>query len=467
MISLSLWRFCSGSLEGATGRGLLQRNSRRCRARRTVSRLTTRDRSPNNCSTTRREQLQRERNQPCSVGECSSINASIRWLYRLIQKRSSWTSLLAIEKGCLSFSQETLDDRVNGGARAEKNASDPARRVAIGDEHYDVHSQPAAGFAFSRFILRMRLLRSFGARVILCIWAVASLVATGWFGISLRCHRGSATACSIILCTYLGDKKLHKLDAITVQDMYARMQRDGLSPATVNLVHSVLSSAFGRAVKWGVLHHNVIKNVDAPRIVRNEVEIFAPKEVRVLLSAAKYDRLEALYVLALSTGMRGGELLGLEWKHINLEAGTLDVRQTTTIRGQLGTPKSKNSVRTLHLPSIAIEALHKHKKQHSRWLFPNSRGDTIRYHTFVIFHWRPLTERAGIQYRNFHTCRHYVASSLLSKGLPITAVARYLGHDEVTLLRTYSHLIKGMENMVPDAMDSVLADEDTPRLKAP
>jgi hypothetical protein len=77
MISLSLWRFCSGSLEGGTGRGLLQRNSRRCRARLTVSRLTTRARSRNNCSTTT-EQLQRERNQPCSAGECSSTNASIR-----------------------------------------------------------------------------------------------------------------------------------------------------------------------------------------------------------------------------------------------------------------------------------------------------------------------------------------------------------------------------------------------------
>jgi integrase len=159
------------------------------------------------------------------------------------------------------------------------------------------------------------------------------------------------------------------------------------------------------------------------------------------------DRLEALWVLALSTGMRGGEIRGLEWKHINLSAGTLDVRQTTTIKGQLGTPKSKNSVRMLQLPEIAIDALRRHRKS-SRFVFPNRKGtDFIRYHSFVIFNWRPLTQRAGIQYKNFHTCRHYVASSLLRKGLPITAVARYLGHDEVTLLRTYSHLIRGMEHL--------------------
>jgi integrase len=75
----------------------------------------------------------------------------------------------------------------------------------------------------------------------------------------------------------LGDKKLYKVDAITVQDMYVQMQRNGLSPATVNLVHSVLSSAFKRAIKWGVLHHKLIENVEAPRIVREEVEVFTPQ----------------------------------------------------------------------------------------------------------------------------------------------------------------------------------------------
>jgi integrase len=72
----------------------------------------------------------------------------------------------------------------------------------------------------------------------------------------------------------LGSNKLHKLDAMTVQDMYASMQHGGLSPATVNLVHSVMSSACKRAVKWGVLHHNIIESVEAPRIVREEVEVF-------------------------------------------------------------------------------------------------------------------------------------------------------------------------------------------------
>jgi integrase len=254
----------------------------------------------------------------------------------------------------------------------------------------------------------------------------------------------------------LGNTKLHKVDALTVQDMYGQMQRDGLSPATVNLVHCVLSSAFKRALKWDMLRHNVITNVEAPRIKRDEVEVFTPHEVQALLCAASQDRLEALWVLALCTGARANELLGLEPSHINLDAGTLDIKQTVQCDGQLGSPKSKNSIRKLQLPQTAIDALHKRKQGSSRFVFHNSRGNIIRYSTFVIYHWRPLTQRAGIQYRNFHTCRHYVASTLLGKGLPITAVARYLGNDDITLLRTYSHLIRGMEHMVPAAMDEAL-----------
>jgi integrase len=71
----------------------------------------------------------------------------------------------------------------------------------------------------------------------------------------------------------LGDTKMHKVNSLRVQELYARMLRAGLSPATVNLVHSVLSSGFKRAVKWQVVQHNVCKGVDAPRIEREEVDI--------------------------------------------------------------------------------------------------------------------------------------------------------------------------------------------------
>jgi integrase len=177
-----------------------------------------------------------------------------------------------------------------------------------------------------------------------------------------------------------------------------------------------------------------------------------------LVRVASGDRLEGVYVLALSTGMRAGEILALQKPDVNLDAGVLQVRRTLILNGSgVGTPKSKNSRRTLQLPNIALDALKEHMADGSTpWLFPGRTGQNLRCHSFINFQWSRLVERAGVEYKCFHTCRHYVASELLRKGIPISAVARYLGDNEVTILRTYSHLIDGMQNMAASAVDEAL-----------
>src|SRR5918997_1095166 len=262
----------------------------------------------------------------------------------------------------------------------------------------------------------------------------------------------------------LGHHKLHTLTAFQVQSLYSKMLKQGLSATTVNLVHSVLSSSFKRAIKWRMVEYNIISNVEAPRIHRKEVEVFSPQEVQALLYAASQNRLEAVYVLALSTGMRGGEILALQPQDFDAASDTLVIRRTLIMNGSaVGTPKSKNSRRTIQLPSIAIEAIERqlHKiDKNSMCLFPGRTGQNLRYHSFITFQSKPLVERAGIEYKSFHTCRHYVASELLGRGVPVTAVARYVGDTETTLLSTYRHLIRGMEHLVPTAMDNMLADRD-------
>lgn len=221
-------------------------------------------------------------------------------------------------------------------------------------------------------------------------------------------------------------------------------------------MHTVLSSAFKRAAKWQLVGSNIVRNVDAPKIARTEVEVWESSEVQAILAQAKVEPLRAAYVFALSTGMRGGEILALQPQDYNKQAGTLAIRRTLVNNGtQIGTPKSNNSRRIIHLPTIAVEALERTDLS-GIWCFPSKAGTTLFYHNFIRFHWRPLLERAEVNYRSFHTCRHYVASELIHKGIPISAVARYLGDTEVTILRTYSHLINGMEHMVPQAMDEAL-----------
>jgi integrase len=254
-----------------------------------------------------------------------------------------------------------------------------------------------------------------------------------------------------------GHFKLRTLTAYNVQQQYSKWLASGISPNTINHIHTVLSSAFKRAAKWRVVGHNIIQDVDAPKIQRNEVEVFTPEEVQALLSEAKYSSLEAVFVLALSTGMRGGEVLALQPQ--DYHDGKLDIRRTLVSNStSIGTPKSNNSRRTIKLPEIAIEALERHLSRidGAVWLFPSKAGTTLFYHNFLRFHWKPLIERAGIRYRYFHTCRHYVASTLIGQCVPISAVARYLGDTDVTILRTCSHLINGMENLAAAAMDNVL-----------
>jgi integrase len=253
-------------------------------------------------------------------------------------------------------------------------------------------------------------------------------------------------------------QKLHQLTARTIEEVYARKLRDGLSPATIRLIHSVLSSAIKRAVRLQLITHSVCKDVQTPRIEREEVQVFDSTEVRALLSAAKCDRLEAFWILALTTGARVSELIGLQVSDYDTSEGTLDIRRSV-YNGTVGTPKSKKSKRTIKLPAIARDALNRHLagEHASIWMFPNSKGNTIGYTCFRRFHWIPLLKRAGVQYRNFHTCRHTVASNLLANpSLPIPAIAAYLGHDIDTLLKTYAHLLDNQMDAVAAALDETL-----------
>jgi integrase len=264
-------------------------------------------------------------------------------------------------------------------------------------------------------------------------------------------------AIDIHLKPSLGKCKLDKLTALQIEGLYARKLGEGLSASTVRLIHAVLSSAVKRAVRLKLVQTNVGRDVQAPKIERDEVEVFAPSEVQRILSAASQDRLEALWTLALTTGIRHGELLGLQAQDYDAGGGTLAVRRTV-YNNVVSTPKSKNGRRTIKLPTLAQTALDAHIRANkpAGYIFTNGAGNPLRNNTFVTRLWRPFLERAGVQYKNFHTCRHYVASTLLGRGLPISAVARFMGHDERTLLETYAHLMPDMMDAVAAAMDDAL-----------
>ena len=161
------------------------------------------------------------------------------------------------------------------------------------------------------------------------------------------------------ICPALGKLKLKNLIPAHIHGLYREKLNAGLSPRTVQYVHVTLHKALKQAVMDGLIPRNATEAVKLPHVRREKVRPLAPEQVKTLLEATRGDRLEALYVLALTTGLRQGELLGLKWEDIDLEAGKLRVRRTlATAKGGpvLTAPKTKSSRRTVRLTQRAEEA---------------------------------------------------------------------------------------------------------------
>ena len=154
-----------------------------------------------------------------------------------------------------------------------------------------------------------------------------------------RTYERYEEAIRLHLVPVLGKHRLQKLSAQHVQAFYARMTGEGLSPSTVNYYHSVLHNALGTAVNWGLVPRNVCDLVTPPRKVRFEIQPFTPEQVQSFFDAIAGHMWEALFTLALATGMRQGELLALKWQDINFTTGILQVRRILTCVPSRTSPK--------------------------------------------------------------------------------------------------------------------------------
>src|SRR5215217_9643492 len=139
--------------------------------------------------------------------------------------------------------------------------------------------------------------------------------------------------CRKHLVPALGRKKLKTLDPADVQRFYRAKLDSGLSNATVRKLHVVLHKALKQAVRWGLVPRNVTDEVDPPKIHKEEVRPLTNEQARKLLDTVRGDRFEALYVVAIQSGLRQGELLALRWEDVDLEARALQVRRTLTRDG--------------------------------------------------------------------------------------------------------------------------------------
>jgi integrase len=269
----------------------------------------------------------------------------------------------------------------------------------------------------------------------------------------------------------IGRVKLKRLSAMQIQGMYRAMLDRGLSPRTVQYAHAVLHRALRQAVRWGLVPRNVSEDVDRPRIRPEEIRPLNRHQARHLLNTAgeSGDRFEALYVLALHTGMRPGELLGLKWEDVNFDEGGLQLNRALAGKN-LTAPKTKRSRRRIDLSTASIAALKAHCKRQLEermqkaglWrdhglVFPSTVGTPL-FHRNVVRAFKNLLKRAGLpQSTRLYDLRHTCATLLLGSNVHPKYVQELLGHASIALtLDTYSHVLKGMDGGIGDAMDETL-----------
>jgi integrase len=261
----------------------------------------------------------------------------------------------------------------------------------------------------------------------------------------------------------IGAMRLDKLNALQVQAVYGRKLEAGLSPRTVEIVHATLHKALKQAVGWTLIPRNVAEAAAPPRPDRKEIKSLSREQARALLNAARGDSLHAFYVLAVTTGMRNGELLGLQWRDVDLEARTLRVRRTLW-GGVVSPPKSAAGNRTIRLSGLAVAALSEHrlttaKRRISEWVFPSRVGTPLSVHNVHNRSWRPLLERAGLPASTrMHDLRHTCATLLLSRGVPVKVVSEMLGHGDVAItLSVYFSVLPNMQESAARVMEDALS----------
>jgi integrase len=211
-------------------------------------------------------------------------------------------------------------------------------------------------------------------------------------------------------------------------------------------------------VRWSLLQTNVTEAVNPPKPQKKEIRVLSSEEVKRLLHAVRGDRFEALYVLAATTGMRQGELLGLTWGDVDLEEGVLRVRRTVW-EGVATAPKTSRANRSIRLTRMATEALKNQKEREGRseWIFSTKNGTPVNCHNLINRSWWPLLGKVGLPRIPFHNLRHTCATLLLSQGVHPKLVQELLGHADIsTTLNTYSHVIPSLEGKTAAAMDEAL-----------
>lgn len=255
----------------------------------------------------------------------------------------------------------------------------------------------------------------------------------------------------------LGKIKLHKLRPAHIQQLLSEKLSEGkLSNRSIQYLHTVLKNALNHAVKWELVNRNAAMGVSPPRPEKKKVQAWSREEAKTFLDALKVHRLYPLYLLALTTGMRKGELLGLRWQDVDLKHNRITILQTlsSTNDGLVlqESVKTTSSSRTVDISEAAAAVLRQHRKRQLEeymvigrpeqdLVFTSERGTPINPHNLTR-HFNRTIEQLGLRRIRFHDLRHTHATMLLEDGVHPKIVSERLGHSQISItMDTYSHVL--------------------------
>lgn len=267
----------------------------------------------------------------------------------------------------------------------------------------------------------------------------------------------------------LGKLKLQEVNAGRVQKFYSRLEADGVGKRTIELSHLVLHGFLNHAQRLGLIAQNWAALVEVPRPESREMKVWDESQVSLFL---QYVNSDPLYRLAFATGMRRGELIGLQWKDLDWNSGMLHVRRQVFEPEGGGwnyqAPKTERGRRGIRLGKGLIESLRIHYSQtipqlmaiagddwqENDLIFPSAKG-TPRNGYSVSKEFQRLANEAGLPTIRLHDIRHTAASIMLLHGEPPVRVAGILGQSVQVLLSTYAHYIPDDQERASELMDAI------------
>lgn len=255
---------------------------------------------------------------------------------------------------------------------------------------------------------------------------------------------------------FFGARQLAEVTLASVQEFIKALLGKGLSAKTIGNVIVILKEMFKHAVQWGHLDANPVQYVERPRGEDKEMDVFTPDEIRRLLNAQE-EPLRTLLLTTVLTGMRQGELFGLQWEDIDFARHQVHVRRSLW-HGTLGTPKSRRSRRAIDMPPTLEQALKQlSTTRRSEFVFCSERGTPLDADNFRHREFPAALQRAELRRIRFHDLRHTYTSLLIAHGAHPKYIQAQLGHASIqTTLDRYGHLMPQLHQAEAQKLDQLV-----------